>query len=288
MERLLCAFCKFGCQRSLAHVTHVSHSICPFQYRLFFSVGVGGYLYSYSDTRDNILLNFPLSVKPVLVGRIGYSFTIFFGMPLVFLPCRGAILSLPAQIREWREAVHNAHGEDKAMALHDMMKGTKHHIPNGVTFDEECPLLMEQQTKRKVNRQITPPEDSEGTVSTVNSGDDSYETFVVTTLTPVPTVDPAIQEDASTDQRIHVGSTIGILVSTYVMAVGVPGVGVVWSIAGSSMAIIIGFIIPCACYLKIRSKKSINPRSIGAFLLLLFSILSSVVCTVRTIGDLYR
>ena len=122
-----------------------------------------------------------------------------------------------------------------------------------------------------------------GTISTVSSEADelSYETFTVTTK-PVPTVDPALDDG----RRVHVFSTLGILVSCYILAVGVPGVGVVWSIAGSSMAIVIGFIIPSSCYLKIRSKKSVNPRSVGASLLLVFSIASSVVCTVRTLQGL--
>lgn len=203
-----------------------------------------------------------------------------FGMPLVFLPCRGAVLSLPTQIKEWRDAMN----EDTERGVEATMKGTKHHVPNGVTFDEECPLLLE--TSKPTRATKTESE----TLSSETSGDDqsSYETFGVT-ATPVPMVDPSLEEESSRDRKVHVLSTLGILVSTYILAVGVPGVGVVWSIAGSSVAIIIGFIIPSSCYLKIRSKKSINPRSIGAFLLLIFSIISSVVCTIRTLQDLsYR
>ena len=247
-------------------------------FSLFFTVGVFGYLYSYNETRDNILLNFPLSAKTILVGRIGYGITIMFGMPLVFLPCRAAILSLPTQIQEWRDAVR----EDDAHGVEAIMKGTKHHIPNGVTFDEECPLLLE------TGKPIRLLKAESGTVSTETSGDDlSYETFGVNiTTTPVPTVDPSLEEEASRDRRIHVLSSLAILLLTYVLAVGVPGVGVVWRIAGSSMAIIIGFIIPSSCYLKIRSKKSTNPRSVGAILLLGFSVITSIVCTYRTLCDL--
>jgi amino acid permease len=257
--------------------------------RLFYTVGVCGYLYSYTETRDNILLNFPLSVKAILIGRIGYGITILFGMPLVFLPCRAAILSLPTQVREWKEAVERSNGDDHLVQT--IMKGTKHHIPNGVTFDEECPLLVETNTGKKGRCQHHSPstEDSDGnppdgTDSTTDSldGQSSYETFGVA-VSPLHPVDPAIEDEGTRDRRVHFISSVGILVATYTLAVGVPGVGVVWSIAGSSMAIIIGFIIPASCYLKIRSKKSLNPRSIGATLLLIFSIISSVVCTERTI-----
>ncbi|CAB9516489.1 Putative sodium-coupled neutral amino acid transporter 10 [Seminavis robusta] len=249
---------------------------------LFFTVGVFGYLYSYTDTRDNILLNFPLSVKVILLGRIGYGVTILFGMPLVFLPCRAAILSLPTQIKEWKEA-----SEQDSRA---MMKGTKHHVANGVTFDEECPLLLEAIANTRA--QILPPaadgaKSGDGTVSTANSEEDltpettNYDTLGNITTTPLPPVDPTLE--GARDRRVHVASTLLILVMSFIMAVGVPGVGVVWSIAGSSMAIIIGFIIPASCYLKIRTHKNVNPRSVGATMLLIFSIISSVVCTYRTV-----
>ena len=258
-------------------VLQIVSKCCPALCSLFFTVGVFGYLYSYDETRDNILLNFPLSAKSILMGRIGYGITIMFGMPLVFLPCRASILSLPTQIREWREAIQH----EKEGGVQAIMKGTKHHVPNGVTFDEECPLLLETHKTTSPNR----AESVSTETSTERDEESSYETFAITT-TPLSPVDPSLEEQAARDRRVHVISTLAILVTTYILAVGVPGVGVVWRIAGSSMAIIIGFIIPCSCYLKIRSKKNVNPRSVGATLLLMFSIVSSVVCTVRTLGDL--
>ena len=105
------------CSASKTDTNAVSSS-----HRLFYTVGVFGYLYAYDETRDNILLNFPLSTTTVLVGRIGYGITIMFGMPLVFLPCRAAILSLPTQIKEWRDAFE----EDNVHGVETIMKGTKH------------------------------------------------------------------------------------------------------------------------------------------------------------------
>ena len=203
----------------------------------------------------------------MLVGRIGYGVTIMFGMPLVFLPCRSAILSLPEQIRERNTDI-------------------RHPVANSLTFDEECPLLKE--TKRvhsaqdlKLERNASTDHSSSGSTSLISAEEEQY-----LEVTPIPKVDPSLDHEAARDSRVHMISTASILALSYIMAVGVPGVGVVWSIVGSSMAIIIGFIIPAACYLKIRSKKSINPRSIGASVLLVFSIVMSVECTTRTIRSL--
>ncbi len=85
---------------------------------------------------------------------------------------------------------------------------------------------------------------------------------------------------------VHVVSTFTLLIGGYIFAVAVPGVGVVWSICGSSMSLIIGFFIPSACYLKIRSRKQLNPRSLGAWSLAIFSIISSIICTIHVLANL--
>jgi amino acid permease len=263
---------------------------------LFSTVGICGYLYGYTGTKDNILLNFPLSVKSILLGRIGYGITIMFGMPLVFLPCRAALLSIPEQIQEWRDVVHHRR------SITSIMRGTKHHVANGVTFDEECPLVMEH-VRKSVSWRDEIDSDTAGSTQSSRGhhphygaaapatddsflGDLRFYSNYDMSVRELDPVDPAIHQ-VQEDERIrHVLSTATILVAGYITAVGVPGVAIVWRIAGSSMAIMIGFFIPAACYLKIRSKKSINPRSISAVLLLLFSIVASFVCTTRTIRDL--
>ena len=236
---------------------------------LFYTVGLCGYLYAYDDTKDNILLNFPLDVGTVFVGRIGYGVTILFGMPLVFLPCRAAILSLPEQIRD-RNGVLK---QNDVSALEKVMKGAKHHVANSLTFDELTPLWIERKIPLDLERPGEMAKALDGTNSTINAK-------------PAPQLDPSLQHEAERDLRVHVISTALIMISSFVMAVGVKGVGGVWSIAGSSIAMVIGFVIPASCYLKIRSKKNVNPRSVGALLLLLFSIIASIECTRRTVASL--
>jgi amino acid permease len=58
---------------------------------------------------------------------------------------------------------------------------------------------------------------------------------------------------------VHILSTIMLVGVAYVAAVAVPGAATVWSICGSSMVMLISFIIPAACYLKIRWRKPVNP-----------------------------
>lgn len=93
------------------------------------------------------------------------------------------------------------------------------------------------------------------------------------------------EEKVVVSNTVHVLSTICILAFGYVCAVAVPGVGFVWSICGSSMSLIIGFFIPAACYLKIRSRKKLNPRSFGAWSMLIFSVIASIVCTIHVVME---
>eukprot|EP00549_Striatella_unipunctata_P023027 CAMPEP_0118684980 /NCGR_PEP_ID=MMETSP0800-20121206/6967_1 /TAXON_ID=210618 ORGANISM="Striatella unipunctata, Strain CCMP2910" /NCGR_SAMPLE_ID=MMETSP0800 /ASSEMBLY_ACC=CAM_ASM_000638 /LENGTH=337 /DNA_ID=CAMNT_0006581791 /DNA_START=73 /DNA_END=1083 /DNA_ORIENTATION=- len=53
---------------------------------------------------------------------------------------------------------------------------------------------------------------------------------------------------------VHYSSTFLIILICYIGAIKAIGVAVVWSMCGSSMAFIIGFILPSACYLQIQRK----------------------------------
>ena len=217
--------------------------VLPFS--LFYTIGLFGYLCAYEDTKDNIFLNFDLSDKVFFLGRAGYAVTLTLAMPLVVLPCREALLSLPEQ---WR----NRKTSSKMNSASNADEGPL--IVNGVNFDEARPLLskaikeydaMESNTVPQKQLELAPP---------------TCEEYLV-----------------------HVGSTMLIVGVCYVGAIAVPGVALVWSICGSFMAILIAFFIPSACYLKIRRGKGINPRSIGAACLLVFSGAACIVCTGQTI-----
>ena len=121
----------------------ISHSIIV--RRLFYIVGLCGYLFAYDETRDNILLNFPLSYEIVSIGRLGYGFTLMFGLPLVFLPCRDALLLIPTLIKNWWLCGDpDVHAEPILPGTPTRKTGITmegHLIVNGVDFDEERPLL---------------------------------------------------------------------------------------------------------------------------------------------------
>lgn len=212
---------------------------------LFTTIGFFGYLCAYDETKDNIFLNFELSDHVFFLGRAGYAVTLTLAMPLVLLPCREALLSLPEQ---WSR-------RDVAAQVQTVPDGPL--IINGVNFDEERPLLSKAIKE--------------------------YDSANVSRATSELTTSERLAAPTCGEYVVHIGSTALIVGICYIFGIAVPGVAVVWSICGSSMAIIISFFVPSACYLKLRGKKGVNPRTVGAACLLVFSSVACVLCTAQTI-----
>eukprot|EP00980_Cylindrotheca_fusiformis_P016126 scaffold4790_cov98-Cylindrotheca_fusiformis.AAC.10 len=83
-------------------------------------------------------------------------------------------------------------------------------------------------------------------------------------------------------------TTFGIINTCYLVAIRVPGVDVIWSLVGSSMAFLIAFILPCLCYLRIQqSNRYVNDESRFwlwfAWILLIVAVLAVIVCTTQSI-----
>jgi len=301
---------------------------------LFFIVGLCGYLYAYEETKDNILLNFPLDYKIVSIGRLGFGFTLMFGLPLVFLPCREALLSIPGLVWNWWNAVEEeAYSPPTPQSDHKSRKTgfTKdgHVVVNGIDFDEERPLLKRNSSILPMEKVVTIP--SVITMSQLATGDFAYGSIIPNSSQTLPfsdahLLDRNLSKGSSNDLKpdvigislqpseskeakkcvddkmlssqaqpgsqletsllLHTLSTLCLLTFGYVGAVAVPGVGIVWSVCGSSMSLIIGFFIPAVCYLKIRSRKRMNPRSVGAWSMAIFSVFASIICTSHVVSEI--
>jgi len=81
-------------------------------------------------------------------------------------------------------------------------------------------------------------------------------------------------------------STLAILIFCFILSVLVPGVGILWAFCGSSMSLLFGFFVPCACYLKLcEDHTNLNVRSNAAILIGIFSLGASIVCTIQIVSD---
>lgn len=273
----LCFFCSYNVlgvhsqlvrptRERVGFVLRTSMVICLV---LFYLVGLGGYIFAGNQTRDNILLNFEISDRAVLSGRIGFCLTLMFGLPLILLPCREAALAVPMQWSNWRK-------DDEMISKFQLLERDReegaHLVVNGVDFDNDEPILLSKDPQRRHGALLTYGAVEEGTLATTELSSESL---------PLLGLETRRVDDVFAPENIT--ATFAILLLTYSVAVSVPGVASVWSIFGSSMAIWIAFVVPCGCYLKIREHKGLTVEALGAWILLIISTVAMIICTRQAI-----
>lgn len=183
--------------------------------------------------------------------------TLMFGTPVVTLPCRAACLSFISQIQSRRRQSEDLAILKKLSEL-DALVDTAHTRT----------MLLDSNMDSYSSFTAGEVEIDEGICDISAEYSNAFEV--------------EMSQDHNT--LAHVGITFMIASFAFFGAVSVPGVAFVWSILGSSLGMLIGFIIPAACYLKIRGGKGLGrSTNMGAFALLVFSILVAVVCTIQTI-----
>lgn len=281
-------------RRRMKSVLDMSILIC---FVFFYIVGVCGYMYAYDDTKDNIILNFELNDRVIILGRLGYAATLGCGMPLVLLPCRESLLTQWDQLLAFLRSRRKDHESPEASS------SPGPHIVNGINFDEDRPLLhtsslpsygdkgywtqdsfMQSFCDSPVPTKFLPPRNTAAPTSTTTTPATLATTCsTMTKIQHQPKETPPLRPATMGDYVLHTVSTFGLALVCYITAVAVPGVGIVWSICGSFMAIIVAFFIPCACYLKIRARKGWTTRSRNVFCLMVFSIVACLVCTYQSV-----
>lgn len=86
---------------------------------------------------------------------------------------------------------------------------------------------------------------------------------------------------------MHCALTITIIVCAVFMAFSVPGVSVVWSVMGSTVGILIAYVIPSMSYIRIRHEKpNTDDRKRAAWVLFVFGSIAMVVCSIQAAWSL--
>lgn len=251
----LCSFNMISVSCSLIdptrdRVREVISKAVFFAFLLMYIFGVAGYLYAYDESNGNILLNFDPKDPVIFFGRIGCGITTLFALPMNTLPCREALLSLVAQISEVKAR-------------------------RKVSKEEQRQLLERRRSSES---------DTELCVQTHSST--KYGTHMKRSALSKHSSNDIISQK---EKAIHFISTVGIVLVCYVAAILAPGVAIVWDIAGSSMAFLIQFIVPAACYIKLKlrsGQKGLSKNLVLAWTLLVFAVIMAIICTLQTIMKL--
>ena len=206
----------------------------------------------------------------LLLGRVGCGITIMLAMAIMILPCRDSLL-------EVLDIIAFASTSTDTTASPNHNNHGSHQTDS--TLSETTPL-----------------------VGQVNDNDKTLTAAGKPMATNHHVKPPSLSEVPA----VHYGSTLLIVVVCYVSAVKAPGVAIVWSLCGSSMAFCIAFMLPTACFLQIlhqreqqqqhddghhpggpSSRPSQSTPSKGlAWVLLVTSVVAAIVCTTQTIESM--
>ncbi|CAH0485543.1 unnamed protein product [Peronospora farinosa] len=90
------------------------------------------------------------------------------------------------------------------------------------------------------------------------------------------------------DSAVHVLLTVGIMASVITIALISPGVSVVWNLMGSTVGLLISYVLPCVSYVSIRREKpNTDRRKLTAWIILAGSSIICAVCTIQAFVSLF-
>ncbi|KAF1334983.1 Sodium-coupled neutral amino acid transporter, partial [Globisporangium splendens] len=119
--------------------------------------------------------------------------------------------------------------------------------------------------------------------SSPSSNGESIALLTTPTL-PGAVTPPAVPYVSET--VFHVVLTVAIIGSVLALAIVTPGVAVVWNMVGSTVGILISYVLPCVSYIRIRhSKRHSDKRKLAAWIILVVSSMMCVACTLQSISS---
>ncbi|RLN61026.1 hypothetical protein BBJ29_004167 [Phytophthora kernoviae] len=87
---------------------------------------------------------------------------------------------------------------------------------------------------------------------------------------------------------VHVLLTVGIMGGVITLALLSPGVDVVWNLMGSTVGLLISYVLPCVSYICIRREKpNTDRRKFMAWIILIISSITCSVCTVQAFVSVF-
>eukprot|EP00903_Cladosiphon_okamuranus_P022166 g20383.t3 len=232
---------------------------------LYIVLALCGYLYAFEDTKDDILLNFDPSDRVMILGRVGMGLNMLVAITMLVLPCRDIFFTVMGSLSE-KVAVRRgdaAAGRVRFAACFSHSVAWPEHL-----IATKIQLLQASRLPRP-------------TISkSVCCGREGYLPVAETGDTPTtPGGSPVSKIGDCLMMARHVLTTVAIMGFSLYCALSVPGVGIVWSICGSSVGFMVCYTLPSLFYLKIRWHKSFNTRKAGALLVLVVSMFAIIICT---------
>ena len=327
-------------KKRIKRMIHSTIGIC---FSLYIVIAFCGYLFSLDLTCGDILNNYKNDDPIISIGRVGLVITLAMSFPLLVLPCRTVLgrLIVIFCCGGKHESIAGSTSSRKHTESTRLLSKTDEHLlsnpiaPAGLlspigTFITDSPANLSARYNESVrNNYRTINESAENRVARCDGGISDGRNSIFHDS------NPALPQDRSTSEQrassttsvsqdndnsatlalpIHVALTIFILAGSSQIALHVSSVVQIWSILGSSVSIMIAYIIPCLMYISLRRQHKLQHHSrannshkemdiereqvldnmnksstlLWAWMLLVFAIIASICSTWQAIKQIRR
>ena len=215
---------------------------------LYLFVGILGYLHRLGETKGDVLQNFAPGDVVINCGRFALALVLFFSLPLLVLPCREALLRLIS----WGDGQETAPAAGGAAGSSLAQGGALHSLQQPLMEGGGEPLIEDMRATHRVRRA------ARLACSRAAARLSEY-------------------------RPLRAGIAVGVLLSATCGALFVPDIVTVWALLGSSVAVLVAFILPALFYLRIRAHKSWRGKKGAALLVLLLAVPLAVLGTRQAI-----
>jgi amino acid permease len=276
-------------------VTHTTLYICSFLYAL---IALTGYFRFTSSTCGDYLNNF-LNADPIAtIGRIGLFLTLYCSFPLVILPCRSSFNRLIGLLfKSKRNGNDNGNSNGKSNDANESQEeneelGVNQSFENQGSFANDVLSPMGSFIADSPHWMGAPTTGNDninsGVGDTRRSIYGTVRTSTSVTTSPNEKMNLVNDDSRTTSKCRHIVVTLLLIVINLILSLKIESVVTIWSIAGSSVAMLISYVGPCMFYIRLRRGVPCNPRIIAAWFLMFASIILMVLCTWQAVMQLDR
>jgi sodium-coupled neutral amino acid transporter 6 len=243
---------------------------------IYIAFGLCGYFFAYDNTDDNILDNFSSHDISLVIARFGLLLTLLCQLPMIVVPCRKTFYPL-----FYSEL--NTITRKRTSSGNSLCSSNSNNSLNQVNYHSISTLIPSQHRNNssynQINNNIFTSLQQNNILSfdTINNNNntpksDTTDIEMTDIITPIEThnefsIDELnisntsnnnVEEVLFVDEGFEVSVTNStsryiitflIIIFTLMISENVPGVSTIWTIAGSSLCILVAFFLPYLAYI---------------------------------------
>jgi amino acid permease len=229
---------------------------------VFLLFGLAGYVFAGGGTADNVLKNFPAKDPVLMAARLGLTVTLMSQLPIMVIPCRKTLYPLlwpdtnQLEATQRRRAMSHDHAVHRRLSspLDQLRSRSQSHSHHVIDFFS----------------------------SAASSSEDAAPVLVEVEQGLGVQLDPS---------SVRLGLTLLLLSLTLMAAQSLPGVSVVWAVAGSTLTIVICYLLPAAAYLsawrKLGPDRERGADVAGCYLMFAVGLLFMLLCTPQALHNAF-